>query len=122
MGSSKTTVITVRVSNEAAAALRLEAERAGKDIKELINMLGMDISEGRIRCNTDSFAPTDDFMNDIGTDDVYEYEELGFAGVLRLMRKNDYPDNVIRKMNEQNMIQISDAGRYNPRKFRDEAC
>lgn len=120
MGSNRTKVISVRISNEAAAAIELEADRTGKSIKELIEGFGLDISEGRIRCDNDSVIPTEEYLGDIGNDS--EYEELGFAGVLRMLRKREYPDNVIKRMNEQQMIQIGDMPKYRAGRSVDWGC
>lgn len=49
-----------------------------------------------------------------------DYESLGFGRVLRAFEKNGYPERVIRQMNDSNASMIHDAGRYNPKRYRDD--
>lgn len=97
--------------------------KTGMTMSEVVKTLFDAIDNNRIEIRDGEVVATGEMLDILRpADSGIEYEELGFAGVLRLMRKNDYPDSVIRKMNEQHMVQVSDAGRYNPKKFRDEAC
>ena len=120
MGSSKTRAITVRVSNEAAIALELEASRNGKSVKELIDDIGLDISEGRLRLCGDSLMPVGDYMT--GIEDDGEYERLGFDRIKRAYEGCGYPEHVIRRNNEMIASQIRDGGKFNGRKFSDDPC
>ena len=120
MGSQKTKVLTIRISNEAAVAIELEAERSGKSVKELLEIVGMDISDGRLRCNGDSFVPPDDYLEEIAPE--CDYERLGFREMREAYAKCNYPDHVVRTNNGMLAAQIRDGGRYSGKRFSDDAC
>ena len=48
MGSQISKLISVRVATNAAIAIEHEATRSGKSVKEIIEILGMDIDGGAV--------------------------------------------------------------------------
>lgn len=120
MGSDKTKVLTVRVTSEAATAIELEAARSGKSVKEVIETFGMDISEGRLRCNGDSFVPPDEYLYDLVPDSGYE--RLNFGVLKDAYERCGYPAHVVRKNNEMLAAQIRDAGRFSSKRYSDDPC
>ena len=120
MGSRTTRAITVRVSNDAAIALELEASRNGKSVKEVIENIGLDIRDGRLELCGDSLMPIGEYMTDISLDS--EYDKLNFGVVKDAYERCGYPTHVIRRNNEVIASQIRDGGKFNGRKFSDDPC
>lgn len=120
MGSNKTRLTSVRLSVEAATAIELEAVRSGRAVKEVLENFGIDISEGRLRSNGDSFIPSDEYVSNISKEG--DYERLGFDRIKDAYESCGYPEHVIRRNNEMISSQIRDGGRFSAKKFSDEPC
>ena len=58
--------------------------------------------------------PDESFLDD----SEYDFKRLGFYRVLEKLKAKGYPDEAIRRMNEQNADMVSDMPKYNPRKVR----
>ena len=114
--------IGTKVTEDFKDELEIAAQASGRTVSDIIRICVEDFVYGHYEVDGEHIVPTSEYLDVLRPSGGYEYDELGFSGVLRMMRKNDFPDNVIRKMNEQMMIQISDMGRYNPKRFRDEGC
>ena len=118
-------VLKVRLSDERKVWLDNLCMRCGLTMSEVVKALFDAIENNRIEISDKEVVATSemlDIMRPVDEGVGFEFDDLKFTSVLRLLRKNGYPDSVIRQMNEQQMMQISDGGRYNPRRFRDEAC
>lgn len=116
-------VLKVRLDGGRKERLDSLCSRTGMTMSEVVKTLLDAIDNCRIDiCGREVIATEEllDIMRPMGG--AIEYEELKFGGVLRAMRKNGYPDEIIRQKNEQDIITIGDIGRYNPRRFRDEPC
>ena len=111
-------MLRVRLDSRKATLDRVCGE-TGLTMSEVIKVLLDAIENNRIEIRGGEVVATEEMMGLLRPDD---YEGLGFAGVLRMMRKKEYPDSVIRKMNEQHMIQIGDMAKYDVRRSGDDWC
>ena len=108
MPSKDTEVLSLRVKSETAEKFRNDAD-----------LLGMRPSEYFEHIVWQEKGVTPD---EISVSDDFEYEDLGFARVLRLLREKKYPDRAIQRLVEGMAEQVMDAGDYNPRRAKEDWC
>lgn len=97
MSSRTTKLLQVRISNEASDALRSEAERNGKTIRELIEQMAIGIVEPPCR--------------------PCEFEGFGCKRLYSSMREKGYPDREVMRMIESQMDQLYCSPRYRGGKY-----
>lgn len=113
--------VGIRMTDEIKRELEQIETDYGVTKGDVVRLIVEGISRGHYTIISDSIEPTGEYLRVIRPaeeccDGDSEYERLGFSGVLRQMRKKGYPDDAIRRMNEQSMIQISDMPKYRNRR------
>lgn len=114
-------MLRVRIDSR-KAILDRACESTGMTMSAVIKALLDALDNSQIEIRGEGVVATDktDAVNETGyeceSEHESEYERLGFAGVLRMLKKKDYPDDAIRRINEQQMIQISDMPKWSARR------
>jgi hypothetical protein len=108
MPSRNTEILSLRIRSEVAEKFKNDAASKGFRPSEYFEHL-MGYEKG--------VTP-----DEIEVSDTFEYEELGFDRVLRLLRKKNYPDRAIQKLLDGVAEQVMEAGDYNPRRAKEDWC
>lgn len=134
--------LKVRLDTSQREHIESLSERTGLTKSEIIKVLLDGVANNRIDIVDKAVVATAELVNlqkgEVKTDEILDFtgvhtfvateeevvatdwESLGFGRVLRAFEKNGYPERVIRQMNDSNESMIHDAGRYNPKRHRDD--
>lgn len=119
--------LSTKVTSEFKDKISKEAESSGKSVSDFLRICLEEIINGRYIIVGERLMPTESYLNELhpvcknrNEDDM---EHLGYMKILRNLRRLGYPDEAIKRMNEQWNEQVYDMPKYNPRKVRDwDAC
>lgn len=118
-------VVGVRLPDALKDELEAIARDAGVTVSAVVQAAIEGISRGDLAYYDGKIIPTTSYMDAVRpfTDGGEEYEHLKYNRVLAALRDRGYPDYAIRQMNENNIDQIRDMPKFNPRKSREwESC
>ena len=87
-----TKLIQVRITEESAFSIASEATKNEKSIKELIESLGKNLTEGSISWDGETFASQEDSEDpkEYYYEPRYDYEDLGIDRLLEILESKNY--------------------------------
>lgn len=118
--------IGTKVTDEVREELNRIAQASGKTTSDLMRMCMESVVYGHYKIEGERVVPTDEYLDALRPVETYsdecDYERLGFREMRDAYAQCNYPDHVVRSNNGMLAAQIRDGGRYNGKRFSDDAC